>query len=270
MTAPYTSSGWRSCLIFSTLFKVWSSLRNLMLLNLRFWRGDLWDSGASAADIAAFEVDATLRFVGSGPTAGPGILVVVHGPRLRLAADALVALVQERVDGHVVRPHVVPHLRFCPVRHGRYLGGLVALLPGDYLRARPLGCLLPANARHPGVVAVQRLLEWFDLADLAAQVRGAGAHLLAITLYLLLDRELGLQDLHRQLVAPHDFFAELGGLLEDKARVDGEDGDLVGDLGDHVQKRHPLATAERGREGQALTVGLYSPLYYLPRVGALQ
>src|ERR671920_387723 len=218
MTAPYTSSGWRSCLIFSTLFKVWSSLRNLMLLNLRFWRGDLWDSGARAADLAAFEVDATLRFVGSGPPAGPGILVVVHGPRLRLAADALVTLVQERVDGHVVSPHVVPHLLFGPVGHGRYLGGLVALLPGDDLRARPLQGLLPTNARHPGVVAVQRLLEGFYLADLAAQVRGAGAHLLAVTLDLLPDRELGLQDLDGQFVAPHDLFTELGGLLEDKAR----------------------------------------------------
>src|SRR5215210_5745079 len=226
-------------------------------------------SGARAADLAAFDVDAALRLVGSRPPAGPGILVVVHRPRLWLAADALVALMQERVDGHVVRPHVVPHLRFRPVRHGRYLGGLVALLPGDDLRACPLRGLLPADAGHPGVVAVQRPLQGFDLADLAAQVRGAGAHLLAEALYLLLDRQLGLQDHDRQLVAPHDLLAEVGGLLENKTRVDGEDGDLVGDLGDHVQQRHPLATAERGGEGQALTVSLHSPRDYLPRVGAL-
>src|SRR5918997_920028 len=270
MTAPYTSRGWRSCLIFSTLFKVWSSLRNLMLLNLRFWRGDLWNSGARAADLAAFDVDAALRFVGSGPPSGPGILVVVHGPRLRLAADALVALMQERVHGHVVLPHVIPHLRFRPLRHGRYLSGLVAFLPGDDLRARPLRGLLPANACHPGVVAVQGLLQGFDLADLAAQVRGAGAHLLAVTLYLLLDRELGPQDLDRQLVAPHDLLAELGGILEDKARVDGEYGDLVGDLGDHVQQRHPLAPTKRSREGQPITVSLHGPRDYLLRVGPLQ
>src|ERR671921_161431 len=107
------------------------------VVGLRSWRGDLCKSGTSAADLAAFEVDAALRFVGSGPPAGPGILVVVHGPRLRLAADALVALMQERVDGHVVRPYVIPHLRFCPVRHRRYLGGLVALLPVNDHRARP-------------------------------------------------------------------------------------------------------------------------------------
>src|SRR5215210_2873368 len=227
-------------------------------------------SGARAADLAAFDVDAALRLVGTGPPAGPGILVVVHGPRLRLAADALVALMQERVDGHVVRPHVVPHLSFRPVRHGSYLGGLVALLPGDYLRASPLRRLLPANACHPGVVAVQRLLQGFDLADLAAQVRGAGAHLLAVALHLLLDREVGLQDLDRQLVASHDLLAELGGLFEDKACVDGEYGDLVGYLGDHVQQRHPLAPTERSRKGQAITVSLHSPRDYLPRVGTLQ
>src|SRR5215210_1065010 len=215
-------------------------------------------------------MDATLRLVDSGPPAGPGILVVVHGPRLRLAADALVALMQERVYGHIVRPHVIPHLRFRPIGHGRYLGGPVALLPGDDLRAGPLRGLLPADTRHPGVVAVQGLLQGFDLADLAAQVRGAGAHLLTVDLYLLLDRELGLQDLDRQLVAPHDLLAELGSLLEDKARIDGEDGDLVRDPGDHVQKRHPLAPAEGGRESQALTVSLDGPLYNLPRVGALQ
>src|SRR5918912_1974117 len=170
-------------------------------------------SRARAADLAAFDVDAALRLVGSRPPAGPGILVVVHGPRLWLAADALVALMQERVDGHVVRPHVVPHLSFRPVRHRRYLGGLVALLPGYYLRASPLQRLLPANACHPGVVAVKRLLQGFDLPDLAAQVRGAGAHLLAVALHLLLDRELGLQDLDRQFIVTYDRFTELGGLL---------------------------------------------------------
>src|SRR5215210_2648369 len=215
-------------------------------------------------------MDAALGLVGAGPPAGPGILVVVHGPRLRFAADALVALMQEWVDGHIVRPHVIPHLLFRPVGHGRYLGGPVALLPGDDIGVSPLWSLLPADARHPGVVAVQGLLQGFDLADLAAQVRGTGAHLLAVALHLLLDRELGLQDLYRQFVVTYDRFTELGGLLEDKARVDGEDGDLVGDLGDHVEKRHPLAPAERGREGQAVTVSLDSPLYNFPRVCALE
>src|SRR5215210_7594477 len=227
-------------------------------------------SGARAADLAAFDVDAALRLVGPGPPACPRILVVVHGPRLRLAADALVTLVQERVDGHVVRPHVIPHLLFRPGRHGCNLGSPVALLPRDNLRFSPLGGLLPADAGHPGVVAVQSPLEGLYLPDLATQVRGARAHLLAVALDLLLEGERGLQDLDRQLVAPHDFLAKLGGLLEYKARVDGEDGDLVCDLGDHVQERHPLAPAKRGRERQALTVGLHRPLYDLPRFSALK
>src|SRR3954451_5415919 len=175
------------------------------------------DLCARATDLSVLEMDATLGLVEPSPSAGPGVLVVVDGPGLRLAADALVTLVQERVDGDVVRPHVVPHLRLRPVRHGRYLGGPVALLPRHDLRAGPLERLLPADARHPGVVAGQGPLERFDLAYLAAKVRGAGAHLLAVALDLLLDGHLGPQDLEGQLVAPHDLLAKLGGLLEDKA-----------------------------------------------------
>src|SRR5215211_690650 len=268
MIAWRTSRGWRACLIRSTLLRVWSSLRNLI-----FYKpfGEKYlASGARAADLSVLEVDAALGLVQPGPPARPGVLIVVNRPGLRLAADALVALVQQRVDGDVVRPHVVPHLRLGPVRHGRYLGRPVAFLPGDDLRALPLWGLLPADARHPGVVSGQGLLEGFELPDLAAQVRGAGTHLLAVVLDLLLYSHLGPQDLDGQLVAPHNLFAELGGLLEYKARVDGQNGNLVGDLGDHVQKRHSLAPAERGGKRQALSVGLDRPRYDLPRVGTLQ
>src|SRR5215213_1315191 len=194
MIAWRTSRGWRACLIRSTLLRVWSSLRNLI-----FYKpfGEKYlASGARAADLSVLEVDAALGLVQPGPPARPGVLIVVHRPGLRLAADALVALVQERVDGDVVRPHVVPHLRLRPVRHGRYLGSLVALLPGDDLRTGPLRGLLPADARHPRIVARQGLLEGFDLAYLAAQVRGAGTHLLSVARDLLLDRHLGPQNLH--------------------------------------------------------------------------
>src|SRR5215211_1466546 len=268
MIAWRTSRGWRACLIRSTLLRVWSSLRNLI-----FYKpfGEKYlASGARAADLSVLEVDAALGLVQPGPPARPGVLIVVNRPGLRLAADALVTLVQQRVDGDVVRPHVVPHLRLRPVRHGRYLGSLVAILPRHDPGGCPLEGLLPPNAGHPGVVTGERLLQRFYLTDLAAQVRGARAHLLAVTLDLLLDGHLGPQDLDGKLVAPHDLLAELGGLLEDEARVDGQNGYLVGDLRDHVKQGHSLAPAERGRERQALTVGLDRPRDYLPRVGALQ
>src|SRR5215212_2297484 len=220
--------------------------------------------------LAVLPVQPTLVLVEPGPASGPGVLVRVHGPRLRLAPDALVPLVEERVDGHVVLLDVIPHLLVGPVGERRDLGGPVALLPGDNPRVRPLRGLIPADAGHPGHVPAQSPLQGLDLAYPAAQVWGAGAHLLAVALDLLLDGERRSQHLERQLVAPHDLLAELRGLPEDEACVDREDRDLVGDLGDHVHGRHPLAAPERRREGQTGAVGVDRPLDYLPRVCSLQ
>src|SRR3712207_2349567 len=212
----------------------------------------------------------TLVLIEPGPASGPGVLVRVHGPRLRLTPDALVPLVEERVDGHVVLLHVVPHLLVRPPGERRDLGGPVALLPNDRPRVGPLGGLLPADTCHPGAVALERPLQGLDLADLAAQVGGTGAHPLTVALDLLLDGERRSQNLKRQLVPPHDLLAEFRGLLEDKARVDGENRDLVGDLGDHVHERHPLAAPERRREREPVPISLDRPLDYLAWVGALE
>src|SRR5918998_952696 len=270
-----TSSGWRWSFIFSTLLRVWPSLR--MRIEKypckTYWRRVSFGKAgtlAGATTIGGCPVEAALGLVHPGPAAGPRVLIVVDGPRLRLAPDALVPLVQERVDGDVVPPDVVPDLLVRPGGERGYLRGVVALLPRGDLRVRPLRGLLAPDARHPGVVALKCPLERLDLADLAAQVGRAGAHLLAVALDLLLHRERGSQDLDRQLVPAHYFLAKLGGLLEDKARVDGEDGHFVGDLRDHVQKGHPLAAPERGRERQVVPVGLDSPAYDLPRIRTLQ
>src|SRR5918998_2916100 len=178
---------------------------------------------ARGQGLAVVPVQPALVLVEPSPASRPGVLVGVHGSRLRLAPDALVPLVQQRVYRHVVLLDVVPHLLVCPVGERRDLGRPVTLLPRDGPGVRPLGRLVPAYTRHPRVVAPEGPLQRLDLADLATQVGGAGAQLLAVALDLLLERKRGLQDLERQLVAPHDLLAKLGGLPEDKARVDGED-----------------------------------------------
>src|SRR5829696_10473384 len=150
--------------------------------------------------LTVLPVQPTLALAEPGPAPGPGILVRVYRPRLRFAPDALVPLVQQRVDGHVVLLDVVPHLLVGPVGERRDLGSPVALLPGDNPRVRPLRGLIPADAGHPGVVAAQSPLQGLDLAYPAAQVWGAGAHLLAVALDLLLDGERRSQHLERQLV----------------------------------------------------------------------
>src|SRR5918997_3183823 len=252
MIASRTSRGWRSSFICSTLLSFWFFL------------------SVSTYDLPINPVQATFGLIGLRPTPGPRILVRRHRPGLRLASDALVAPLKQRVYGHVVLGDV----RVCPLlRHKgerRDLGCPVALFPSDHLRVGSLGGLLSANTGHPRVIVLQRPFQRLYLPHLAAQVRAAGTHPLAVTLNLLPDRKLRSKHLQRQLVAPHDLLAKLDGLPEKEARVYGEDGDLVGNLGDHVYESHPLWPSKRGREREPVAVGRNSPLDGLPRRGSLQ
>src|SRR5215217_389745 len=252
MTASRTSKGWRSSFIFSTLFSVWPSLRN------RTYR------------LPSYPVKTTLGLLQIQPAPGPGVLVRRHRPRARLATDALVALFEQRVDGNVMLGDVLVDPLLLHEGERRDLGRPVAGLPGEDRRVRPLGRLLAPNPGHPGVVTLERPSERAYFTDLAAEIRGAGPHLLAVTLDLLLDRKLRPQNHDRQLVAPHDPLAKLDSLLEQETRVYGEDRDLVRDAGEHVQKGHPLGPPEGSREREPVAVGLDRPLEYLPRRGALE
>src|SRR5919199_2301187 len=243
MTDSRTSSGCLSSLICSTLLSFWFFLRVSIPRGLP---GD--------------PVQAAFCLLRTRPTPGPGIFVGGHGPGLGLAPDALVAPLEQRIDRHVVLCNVLVYPILRLERERSDLGRPVALLPGDHPRAGPLRGLLPAYPGHPRVVVLQRPRQRLDLSDLATQIGGAGAHLIAVALDLLLDRELRPQDLQGQLVAPHDLFAKLDGLPEEKARIYGEDRDLVGDLRDHVYERHPLRPSKRGRDGKPATVGLDRPL----------
>src|ERR687886_199460 len=84
MTASRTSSGWRSSFIFSTLFSLWASLRN------------------RTRRLPFYPVKATFGLLQTRPASGSRILIRRHRSRARLAADALVALFEQRVDGNVV------------------------------------------------------------------------------------------------------------------------------------------------------------------------
>src|SRR5919112_373085 len=174
-------------------------------------------------------VQTTLGLLRPRPAPRPRIVLRGDRPGLRLAPYALVALPQQRVDGHVVLLDVPPHL-------------------------------LAPYPRHPRLVPLQSPLQRLYLPHLAAQVRRARPHPLPVTLYLLLHGELGPQHLQRQPIAPHHLLAELVGLLKEEARVYGKDGHLVGDLRDHVYEGHPLGPPEGGRERKPLPVGLDRPL----------
>src|ERR671917_1278862 len=242
MTASRTSNGWRSSFIFSTLLSFWFFLR------------------VSTHGLPRNPVQPALVLLQAGPAPRPGVLFRRYGPGLRLAPYALVAPLQERVHGYVVLLNVPPDLLGAPAGERRYLGCSVAPLPGHHPRARPLRRLLPPYPRHPRLVPLKSPLKRLYLPYLTAQIRRATPHPLPVTLHLLLYREPGLQNLQRKLVTPHHLLTELVGLLEEEASVYGEDGHLVGNLGDHVYKRHPLRTTEGSRERKPRAVGLDSPL----------
>src|SRR4028118_965131 len=114
-----TSSGCRWSLIFSTLLRVWPSLRKRIekypyKTSGRECPSEKRGLRVGAAGVGAHPVEAALGLVYPRPAAGPRVLVVVDGPGLRLAADALVPLVQERVAGAVGPVDVVPDLAAGP------------------------------------------------------------------------------------------------------------------------------------------------------------
>jgi hypothetical protein len=78
--------------------------------------------------------------------------------------------------------------------------------------------------------------------------------------------QLGTQNFDRELVPAHDLFPKAGRLTKDKACVDGQDSNFVGQLRDHVDQSHPLATTERRRESQLIAVSVDGPLDHLARV----
>src|SRR5918997_5099067 len=153
MIAPYTSSGCRSSLIFSTLFSLWFSLRIRTLYR------------------TSHKVQTALGFVHARPAPSPGVFILRNWLRARRAAYALVSSPKERVAGDAPLAHVLLDFLGAPVHQRCYLHDTEPLLPTQHGRARPLLCLVAADPRHPGVVVPQETPLRLDLTDLAAEVR---------------------------------------------------------------------------------------------------
>src|ERR687886_231163 len=98
ITASRTSRGWRSSLIFSTLFSFWFFLRNC------------------TSSLPRDPVQAAFGLLHARPTAGPDVLVRLHRPGLRLASDALVALPEEGIYGDIMLSYVLHYLLVTPAR----------------------------------------------------------------------------------------------------------------------------------------------------------
>src|SRR4029453_1913142 len=68
----------------------------------------------TGAWVENLHVDAALRFAAARPAARAGVVRVDGGPRARLAADRRIALLQQRIDGHVVIGDVALHVEVRP------------------------------------------------------------------------------------------------------------------------------------------------------------
>src|SRR3712207_5221017 len=137
MIARRTSSGWRSSLIFSTLFSLWFSLRNRT-----FYR-------------TSHKVQTAFGFLATRPATRPGVLARGHRPGTRFAPYAAVTHAKKGIERYIVPPHVFLNLVRAPAGERRDLGDPEVLVEGHNRCIRPLRCLIPANPRNPGTVIPQ-------------------------------------------------------------------------------------------------------------------
>src|SRR5262249_35127023 len=126
-----------------------------------------------------------LGLVEHRPAARPRILTRRGTPGARPAADRRVPLPQQRVDRNVVPGDIPVHVGLRPRRQWRDLHLAAAgVVPHD----RRVGArrrLVAAKPGRPGVVPGQAALEWLDLAQVAALVRGTGVQPGTVLLVLL-------------------------------------------------------------------------------------
>ena len=168
-----------------------------------------------------------------------------------------IAVVDERVDQHVVVDDVLLELLVAPARQGRDLDLALLGVPADHRRDHAVVGLGAPQAGRPGVVLGQRVGERLDLAQLAAQVGVGLVEVLAVLGVLLghaLDGGDGEQvDRQRRL----DGVAGADGLDEVVAGVEEDHVDAGRDLRREVGQH---GVAHRGGDAEALAEGRHGPL----------
>src|SRR6516164_11394647 len=116
-------------------------------------------------------MDAALGLAGPSPAPAARVGAWLDPARAGRAADRGVAVVDQRVDQHVVGGDVVVDLLLGPADDRVDLDHLPPVVPLDHLGLAAVAGLVPAYAGDPRVVVGQRPLQRLDLAQVAAQVR---------------------------------------------------------------------------------------------------
>src|SRR5262249_45512580 len=137
------------------------------------------------------KVNPTFQLLLSVPS--PTVLVRSgdHAASAGDASDARVTVIVERVVGQFVSHDVIPHLTACPGGQRIDLHQSVSRVPFDDADVGARRRLIASERRDPGVVTFERLGEWLDLANAAAEVGVAFVKALAVNPVLLFNAQPG-------------------------------------------------------------------------------
>src|SRR5439155_8273898 len=190
------------------------------------------------------------------PAPGPRVGARRDRPRARRAADALIALVIERVVRQIVGADVVPDLLVRPVRQWVDLDdAAVVVVELDLADVGACGPLVAPQAGDPRVESEQDLHQWAELAHVATrqaqrhrfveQVHAVAAHQ---RLQLPCVGEVRLD--FDAVLLPHPV-DQVVCLLWQTTGIDGEHAHVRTDAPGHIQDGHAI-TLEAGADGHAI------------------
>src|SRR6266850_483280 len=190
------------------------------------------------------------------PAPGANVFARDGGAGAGRAADGTVALVVQRVVGHLEGADVFPYLALAPV--GKWIDlddtprGIVFL----QLELGTRDGLLAALAGDPGFLAFERALERLDLADMAAALAQLLAFVEGIAAEIrdVFGNGAGIrpEHLHVVAVARADRADHVERIGVQPLRVEGEDFDFELVPQDGVGDHHVLGGEARGEGGRSV------------------
>src|SRR5262245_17763151 len=102
-------------------------------------------------------VQSALFFEGARPAARALVFLRFSGARAGPAADTGETLIMQRIVGNVLRHDQLPDVLFGPVGERADFRQAEFPVPADDRRSGPVGALIAADARHPGVHSHDRM-----------------------------------------------------------------------------------------------------------------
>ena len=205
----------------------------------------------NSATIRVFHnMEATLFFYFARPSAGSLVLAIANGLGARLAADAGITHVVERVVGDVVLHDEAPNIFFGPVKQRVYLDQTEFVVPSDDRGFGAVGGLVLPDGANPSVITGYRPLERDHFAIIAALIRSVRPEWATMFFFVLGHSGAGAHILDFNPIAFEYPFPELKRFRELVACVEVEDADIWVDFRDHMDDAAPFGP-KSGRHGES-------------------